>query len=102
MAKVITIQVRDPQKVAKEQGGEVAALASRFSPEYVEDQVYTKMAAQMGDALKAKGVVADVQVLNQSPAGTPMPSSRIMFGIGVGAGITGLMWLASKLLFKRR
>lgn len=90
----------DPIAVAKSQGALASVLAAAL-PDTLSDVVYSKMADQLQQGLKDKGVVAVVKVVDAKSVGQVSGSSPEFRGLLVG-GIVGVVGaLVGKFVWNR-
>jgi hypothetical protein len=100
--RVIAVRLKDPLAIARAQGGAVATAASYLVPATVSGEVYSKAAAQLDDALRAKGIDAEVRVMDLAGATPAPPSTRdLRAGLVLGVAATGATYIAWRLLLRR-
>jgi hypothetical protein len=87
----VTIHVRDPKGLVAAKGGAAGAAAFNLIPGTVTGKIYSDMRSQIAQAMKDQGVDADVQVVDNRPAGGALPHD-FLIGSLIGAGSVGLVW----------
>lgn len=93
--RAILIQVRDVPALVQAQGGSSGSLVQKLVPDTIEATVYRKMAQEMANGLREKGVDADVRVV--SPVGfKPARNGEFSRGVIAGVGLLGVALLAWK------
>lgn len=94
--RAVLIKLKDPGALARSQGA-AGAFAQGIAPAFIETKVYSGLADQLGEALKAKNIDADISVVQPSlwaPAGNGYIAQDLAYVIG-GAGIASFFcWLA--------
>jgi hypothetical protein len=94
--RAVLIKVKDPGALARSQGG-AATFAQGIAPAFIEGKVYDGMRDQLQTQLKAKGIDAEVSVVQPGQwraADGSHIASDFAFMLG-GAGIaTFFLWLA--------
>ncbi len=95
--KVVAIEL-DPIAAAKTQGA-IASFASSVLPGTVSDQVYAELVKQINDAIRQKGIVADVRVVDKNTLGKPAAPSTELRSIGIGVGVGALGAIIGKLIW---
>jgi hypothetical protein len=92
--QAIVIRVRNAADLVRRSGA-IASFAQQLLPTTLESEVYSRMAKELDQGLRAKGVDAEVAVVE--PAGwRPVPNISLK-SAAIGAGAAGLfatlLWL---------
>ena len=94
--RAVLIKLKDPGALARSQGA-AGAFAQGIAPAFIESKVYSGLAEQLGEALRAKNIDADISVVQPGtwkPADNGHIAQDLAYVIG-GAGIAAFFcWLA--------
>jgi hypothetical protein len=102
--QALVIQFKDPTAVLKTKlPSALAEGAVSLAPKAMESLVYSGGRDEIDKQMKAKGIDADVRVVETSPTGSS-PTAAFLPGVAVGAVGVGLafgLWKVVRGLFKK-
>ena len=93
--------VRNVADLVSKQGGAAGGIAMSLAPQTISNKVYEEMRKKIAEGFSKEGVVADVKVVSNRPAGGG-PSQDLWVGLGVGAGVVGFIGLVKYLITRRK
>lgn len=102
---IITVRIKNPEDVARKEGGALGKLLALAAPKLVEDKVLDAAARKFAEEMQSRGIDAEVAVVSSAPRGVP-ERSDFWRGAAVGAGSVGagyvLYRIVSRLIGGRR
>lgn len=100
--RAILIRVRNTNQLARSQGG-VATAAAALAPNAIDHEVNSKIAKELEQALRGKGVDAEVKVVEPAQMQTwTSASSPVWKTALIGLGALGASYLALKFVMGKR
>lgn len=92
------VRLKDPLSLARAKGG-IATAAAAAAPDMITSKVYSEFGKQMGESLKAKGIDADISIVEPKNFAAPSHTVR---NIGFVVGGVSLLGAIGYLLMRRK
>jgi hypothetical protein len=94
----VVIRLKDPGALVKKGLGQASgSFAWSLAPQAVTGIVYGELRGKIQEALAKEGADADVTITSSPPTGA-QSSGEFVTGLGLGAGIVGLVWLLKRII----
>ena len=103
-SRIVLIRLRDPNALAKREGGALAAFAASLAPDTVEQKVYDEVVKRIREDFDRNKIDAEVTQASVTDARPPIKSVEgptLLKGVAVGAGATILLGALVKWVAKR-
>lgn len=98
--QALLVRVKNPGALAASQAGTSGAIAAALLPETINNQVLTAVKAQLQDKLAQNGVLADIEIVDDTGSQATLQSD-LFGGIAIGGVAVAAIWGITHFLFRR-